>query len=115
MVTTKTKCMRTTHTLHLNLKVCVARSGRVCGVATHAVSGNALLLLDVIGHLNGKGNSIVIIEHNLDVIKTADWIVDLGPEGGGIIAQGSPEQVAKVKGSYTGTYLKAMLDLHSHS
>lgn len=56
----------------------------------------------------------MIIEHNLDVIKTADWIVDLGPEGGDdggrIIAQGSPEQVAKVKGSYTGKYLKVFLN-----
>ena len=55
----------------------------------------------------------MIIEHNLDVIKTADWIVDLGPEGGDgggrIIASGSPEQVAKVKGSYTGRYLKNIL------
>lgn len=55
----------------------------------------------------------MIIEHNLDVIKTADWIVDLGPEGGDgggmIIASGSPEEVAKVKGSYTGKYLKEML------
>ncbi|HEZ3782277.1 TPA: excinuclease ABC subunit UvrA, partial [Neisseria meningitidis] len=71
------------------------------------------LLLEVIGRLKGKGNSIVIIEHNLDVIKTADWIVDLGPEGGDsggrIIAQGSPEEVAKVKGSYTGKYLKVVL------
>ncbi len=71
------------------------------------------LLLEVIGRLKGKGNSIVIIEHNLDVIKTADWIVDLGPEGGDgggrIIAKGSPEQVAKVKGSYTGKYLKVVL------
>ncbi|MGN6861845.1 ATP-binding cassette domain-containing protein, partial [Neisseria sp. P0021.S004] len=71
------------------------------------------LLLEVIGRLKGKGNSIVIIEHNLDVIKTADWIVDLGPEGGDgggrIIAEGSPEIVAKVKGSYTGKYLKNSL------
>ena len=71
------------------------------------------LLLEVIGRLKGKGNSIVIIEHNLDVIKTADWIVDLGPEGGDgggrIIAEGSPEQVARVKGSYTGKYLKVVL------
>ncbi|MBH5822105.1 proline dehydrogenase family protein [Neisseria meningitidis] len=71
------------------------------------------LLLEVIGRLKGKGNSIVIIEHNLDVIKTADWIVDLGPEGGDgggrIIACGSPEQVAEVKGSYTGKYLKVVL------
>ena len=67
----------------------------------------------VSGRLKGKGNSIVIIEHNLDVIKTADWIVDLGPEGGDgggrIIASGSPEQVAKIKGSYTGKYLKVIL------
>ncbi len=66
------------------------------------------LLLEVIGRLKGKGNLIVIIEHNLDVIKTADWIVDLGLEGGDggrIIASGSPEKVAKVKGSYTGKYL----------
>ena len=71
------------------------------------------LLLEVIGRLKGKGNSIVIIEHNLDVIKTADYIVDLGPEGGDgggrIIASGSPEQVAKVKGSYTGIYLKKII------
>lgn len=57
----------------------------------------------------------MIIEHNLDVIKTADWIVDLGPEGGDgggrIIAQGSPEQVAKVKGSYTGKYLKEIINI----
>ena len=72
------------------------------------------LLLEVIGRLKGKGNSIVIIEHNLDVIKTADWIVDLGPEGGDgggrIIAKGSPEDVMKVKGSYTGKYLKDILN-----
>ena len=56
----------------------------------------------------------MIIEHNLDVIKTADWIVDLGPEGGNgggrIIAKGSPEDVMKVKGSYTGKYLKDILN-----
>ncbi len=71
------------------------------------------LLLEVIQRLKGKGNSIVIIEHNLDVIKTADYIVDLGPAGGDgggkIIAQGTPEEVAKVKASYTGQYLKPLL------
>ena len=71
------------------------------------------LLLEVIQRLKGKGNSIVIIEHNLDVIKTADYIIDLGPEGGDgggrIIAKGSPEDVVKVKKSYTGKYLKAIL------
>ena len=67
------------------------------------------LLLQVIARLKGKGNSIVIIEHNLDVIKTADYIIDLGPEGGDgggrIIASGTPEVVAQTEGSYTGKYL----------
>jgi len=70
-------------------------------------------LLAVINRLRERENTIVIIEHNLDVIKTADWIVDLGPEGGDkggkIIATGTPEEVAKTKGSYTGQYLKAYL------
>lgn len=71
------------------------------------------LLLEVIQRLKGKGNSIVIIEHNLDVIKTADYIVDLGPEGGEgggeIIAQGTPEQVAQNTKSHTAQYLKPIL------
>ena len=71
------------------------------------------LLLEVIQRLKGKGNSIVIIEHNLDVIKTADYIVDLGKEGGAgggkILVSGSPEQVAKHKTSYTAKYLKMVL------
>ncbi len=70
-------------------------------------------LLDVLQRLVEAGNTIVIIEHNLDVIKTADWIIDLGPEGGDrggeIIATGTPEQVAKVTKSYTGQYLRKML------
>ena len=70
-------------------------------------------LLTVINRLRERENTIVIIEHNLDVIKTADWIVDLGPEGGDkgghIIATGTPEQVSKVEGSYTGQYLKSYL------
>ena len=70
-------------------------------------------LLAVLHRLRDHGNTVVVIEHNLDVIKTADWIVDMGPEGGDgggeIIAQGTPEQVAKVKASYTGQYLKSML------
>ncbi len=72
------------------------------------------LLLDVIHRLRDAGNTIVIIEHNLDVIKTADWIVDMGPEGGigggTVIAEGTPEVVAEVEASYTGQYLKRMLD-----
>ena len=96
----------------------------MCGKTSHKVDGDAgcgcphftniALLPEVIGRLKGKGNSIVIIEHNLDVIKTADWIVDLGPEGGDgggrIIAEGSPEEVANVKGSYTGKYLKNIVN-----
>ncbi|MGZ4837430.1 MAG: hypothetical protein ACXVZR_02690, partial [Terriglobales bacterium] len=66
-------------------------------------------LLDVLHRLTDLGNSIIIIEHNLDVIANADWIVDLGPEGGEdggrIVAQGTPEQVAKIKKSYTGQAL----------
>ena len=71
-------------------------------------------LLFVLHRLRDHGNTIVVIEHNLDVIKTADWIVDLGPEGGSgggkIIAEGSPEQVAKSKTSYTGHYIKKVLN-----
>ncbi len=71
------------------------------------------LLLDVIHKLRDAGNTIVIIEHNLDVIKTADWVIDLGPEGGDgggeIIAEGTPEEVANNKKSYTGKYLKPYL------
>ena len=71
------------------------------------------LLLDVIHRLSDAGNTIVIIEHNLDVIKTADWIIDMGPEGGDgggmVIAEGTPEQVAQISQSYTGKYLKTML------
>ena len=70
-------------------------------------------LLAVLHHLRDQGNTIVVIEHNLDVIKTADWLVDLGPEGGSgggqIIAEGTPEQVARKRSSYTGTFLKKML------
>lgn len=70
-------------------------------------------LLKVLNTLVDSGNTVVVIEHNLDVIKTADHIIDLGPEGGKgggkIVAQGTPEEVAKVKKSYTGHYLKGML------
>jgi excinuclease ABC subunit A len=70
-------------------------------------------LLNVLYRLRNHGNTIVVIEHNLDVIKTADWIVDLGPEGGDgggqIIAEGTPEQVAKAKASHTGRFLKPIL------
>lgn len=70
-------------------------------------------LMLVLQSLVDKGNSVIVIEHNLDVIKCADWVIDLGPEGGDgggtLVAQGTPEQVAKVKDSYTGHYLREML------
>ena len=71
------------------------------------------MLLDVLNKLVDKGNTVMIIEHNLDVIKTADWVIDLGPEGGEeggrIVAEGTPEQVAATKGSYTGEFLRREL------
>lgn len=76
-------------------------------------------LLNVLYRLRDHGNTIVVIEHNLDVIKTADWIIDLGPEGGTrggqIIATGTPEAVADIAGSYTGQFLKPMLDKAKNS
>lgn len=70
-------------------------------------------LLGVINGLVDKGNTVIVIEHNLDVIKTADWIIDMGPEGGSgggtVVAQGTPEDVAAVEGSYTGTFLREAL------
>ncbi|HEY5220162.1 MAG TPA: excinuclease ABC subunit UvrA, partial [Gemmatimonadaceae bacterium] len=70
------------------------------------------LLLDVLHRLVDRGNTVLVIEHNLDVIKTADWIVDLGPEGGTrggeIVATGTPEDVAAVDASYTGQYLRSL-------
>jgi excinuclease ABC subunit A len=72
-------------------------------------------LLEVLHTLVDQGNTVIVIEHNLEVIKTCDWIIDLGPEGGfkggQIVATGTPEQVVKVKKSYTGQYLKAVLGL----
>ena len=71
------------------------------------------LLLKVLDRLKKQGNTIVVIEHNLDVIKTADWVIDLGPEGGSgggnIVAKGTPEDVAKIKESFTGQFLKKIL------
>jgi excinuclease ABC subunit A len=71
------------------------------------------MLLLVLHRLVDHGNTVVVIEHNLDVIKTADWLIDLGPEGGDgggkILATGTPEQVAKKKDSHTGRFLREML------
>jgi excinuclease ABC subunit A len=70
-------------------------------------------LLEVLFRLRDAGNTILVIEHNLDVIKTADWIIDLGPEGGSgggkIVAEGPPEKIIQCPASFTGQYLKSML------
>jgi excinuclease ABC subunit A len=72
------------------------------------------MLLSVLDKLVQKGNTVVVIEHNLDVIKTADWVIDLGPDGGDgggeIVAEGTPEQIAVVSKSYTGQYLARELN-----
>ncbi|HMZ04633.1 MAG TPA: ATP-binding cassette domain-containing protein, partial [bacterium] len=71
------------------------------------------MLMNVLGQLVDKGNTVVIIEHNLDVIKCADWVIDIGPEGGdgggNIVGEGTPEEIAKIKDSYTGKFLKQEL------
>ena len=70
-------------------------------------------LIDVLLRLRTTGHSIIVIEHHLDVIKSADWVIDLGPEGGDrggqVVAVGTPEDVARVKGSFTGKFLKEIL------
>ena len=77
------------------------------------------MLLTVLHRLADHGNTVVVIEHNLDVIKTADWLVDLGPEGGAgggrILAVGTPEQLAVVPGSHSGRFLGLLLARHSQS
>jgi excinuclease ABC subunit A len=76
-------------------------------------------LLEVLHRLRDEGNTVVVIEHNLDVIKTADWVIDLGPDGGDaggmVVAQGTPETIARNKESYTGQYLKPLLTVPSPS
>ena len=71
-------------------------------------------LIDILHRLAEGGNTVIVIEHNLDVIKTADYIIDIGPEGGErggtVIAQGTPEEVAKMPQSYTGYYIQKMID-----
>ena len=71
-------------------------------------------LVEILRRLSDGGNTVVVIEHNLDVIKTADYIIDMGPEGGDgggcVIAKGTPEEICKVEQSYTGKYLKPLLD-----
>jgi excinuclease ABC subunit A len=101
----------------LSLELSKRDTGRTLYILDEPTTGlhfhDIALLLEVIHRLRDQGNTVVIIEHNLDVIKTADWLIDLGPEGGAgggqIIAQGTPEQVAKSKASFTGQYLAPLL------
>jgi excinuclease ABC subunit A len=101
----------------LSLELSKRDTGRTLYILDEPTTGlhfhDIALLLEVIHRLRDQGNTVVIIEHNLDVIKTADWVIDLGPEGGAgggqIIAQGTPEQVAKSKASFTGKYLAPLL------
>jgi len=101
----------------LSLELSKRDTGRTLYILDEPTTGlhfhDIALLLRVLQRLRDHGNTVVVIEHNLDVIKTADWIVDLGPEGGDgggrVIAEGAPEEVARNKASYTGQYLKSVL------
>ncbi|CAB3788291.1 excinuclease ABC subunit UvrA [Pararobbsia alpina] len=102
----------------LSLELSKRDTGRTLYILDEPTTGlhfhDIALLLEVIHRLRDQGNTVVIIEHNLDVIKTADWVIDLGPEGGAgggqIIAQGTPEQIAAAKASFTGHYLTPLLE-----
>jgi len=101
----------------LSLELSKRDTGRTLYILDEPTTGlhfhDIKLLLEVLHRLRDAGNTVVVIEHNLEVIKTADWIVDLGPEGGDgggrIVAEGTPEQVA-AKATYTGRYLRQSLD-----
>ena len=101
----------------LSLELSKRDTGRTLYILDEPTTGlhfhDIKLLLEVLHRLRDAGNTVVVIEHNLDVLKTADWIIDLGPEGGDggghIVAQGTPEQIAASKASYTGQYLKPVL------
>src|SRR5881394_1371902 len=101
----------------LSLELSKRDTGRTLYILDEPTTGlhfhDIQMLLAVLQRLRDAGNTVVVIEHNLDVIKTADWVIDLGPEGGDgggqIIAQGTPEQVAANQASYTGQYLKRVL------
>jgi excinuclease ABC subunit A len=101
----------------LSLELSKRDTGRTLYILDEPTTGlhfhDIAMLLDVLHRLRDHGNTVVVIEHNLDVIKTADWVIDLGPEGGDggghIIAEGTPEQVAATRASYTGHYLREAL------
>jgi excinuclease ABC subunit A len=101
----------------LSLELSKRDTGRTLYILDEPTTGlhfhDIQLLLNVLQRLRDAGNTVVVIEHNLDVVKTADWVVDLGPEGGEgggrIIAEGTPEQIAAAPKSFTGKYLKPVL------
>ncbi|NLJ51331.1 MAG: excinuclease ABC subunit UvrA, partial [Alcaligenaceae bacterium] len=103
--------------IKLSLELSKRSTGKTLYVLDEPTTGlhfaDIELLLDVLNRLVDAGNSMVIIEHNLDLIKTADWIIDMGPEGGNgggmVVAEGTPEEIAKHPESYTGRYLKPYL------
>ncbi|HEX5091424.1 MAG TPA: excinuclease ABC subunit UvrA [Burkholderiales bacterium] len=102
----------------LSLELSRRDAGRTLYILDEPTTGlhfhDIKMLLDVLHRLRDAGNTVVVIEHNLDVVKTADWIVDLGPEGGDsggtIVAEGTPEVVARAKGSHTGEFLRRALE-----
>jgi excinuclease ABC subunit A len=102
----------------LSLELSKRDTGRTLYILDEPTTGlhfhDIEMLLSVLHRLRDHGNTVVVIEHNLDVIKTADWIIDLGPEGGAgggrIVAEGPPELIARTPASHTGKYLKPVLD-----
>ena len=107
----------------LSLELSKRDTGRTLYILDEPTTGlhfhDIQLLLNVLHRLRDAGNTVVVIEHNLDVIKTADWVIDLGPEGGDgggrIVAAGTPEQVAGVPESHTGQYLGTGVDKYERS
>jgi excinuclease ABC subunit A len=101
----------------LSLELSKRDTGRTLYILDEPTTGlhfhDIKLLLEVLHRLRDAGNTIVVIEHNMDVIKTADWVVDLGPEGGErggrILAAGTPEEISRNPDSYTGRYLRQAL------
>ncbi|HLE67913.1 MAG TPA: excinuclease ABC subunit UvrA [Burkholderiales bacterium] len=106
----------------LSLELSKRETGRTLYILDEPTTGlhfhDIRLLLEVLHRLRDAGNTVVVIEHNLDVIKTADWLIDLGPEGGDgggrVVAEGAPEEVAASPNSHTGRYLQRLLSLPAH-
>jgi excinuclease ABC subunit A len=98
----------------LSLELSKRSTGRTFYILDEPTTGlhfaDVKKLMEVLQQLVENGNTVVLIEHNLDVIRSADWVIDLGPEGGEkggrIVAEGTPEQIARAEGSWTGSYLK---------